>query len=468
MAEAERPSIVILRSHIGWPSPKYTDTAFAHGNALGADEVAAVKDILGLPQEDFYAPDDVVNYYREAGARGRAVHADWERRRVAFRKREPSLSDEFDACLEQRGLPGWEAKLPTWDAGDAIPTRRASGKILEAIVDVVPGLLAGGADLSENTGTLLEGAPVISTHLFGGRQLHFGVREHGMGSVMNGMSVSGTIPAGGTFFVFSDYMRPAVRLAALSRYKTAFVWTHDSIGVGEDGPTHQPIEHLASLRAMPELNVIRPADANECAQAWRFHIDGQHPTAIVLARQSVPVLAGTAERSPEGLPRGGYVLVDESGDLDIVLIGTGSEVSLCVDARELLASDGHSARVVSLPCWELFDLQDQAYRDAVLPPDVHARVSVEIGVSLGWERWVGDAGAIIGLDHFGASAPAGTIFQHFGFTTERVTDVARRVVRGGLHGRIPTIDGGHFGHHPTIRLGEAGVARTDGSDPGHS
>ena len=412
MAEADRPSIVILRSHIGWPSPKYTDTAHAHGEPLGADEIAAVKDILGLPQQDFFVPDDVLGYYRNFGARGRENRDDWEREHVALRQREPGLADEFDACLDQRGLPGWEAKLPTWDAGDAIATRRASGKILEAIVDVVPGLLAGGADLSENTGTLLEGAPVIYKHLFGGRQLHFGIREHGMGSIMNGMSVSGTLPAGGTFFVFSDYMRPAVRLAALSRYKTAFVWTHDSIGVGEDGPTHQPIEQLASLRAMPELNVIRPADANECAQAWRFHIDGEHPTAMVLARQSVPVLAGTAERSPEGLPRGGYVLVDETDGLDIVLIGTGSEVSLCVEARDLLAADGHSARVVSLPCWELFDAEDVAYRDSVLPPGV-PKLAVEAGASFGWDRYADD---VVAIDHYGASAPGGTAMKEFGFT----------------------------------------------------
>ena len=291
----------------------------------------------------------------------------------------------------------------------------------------MPPLVAGGADLSENTGTLLEGAPVITKHLFGGRQLHFGIREHGMGAIMNGMSVSGLIPAGGTFFVFSDYMRPAVRLAALSRYKTAFVWTHDSIGVGEDGPTHQPIEHLASLRAMPELNVIRPADANECAQAWRFHIDGEHPTAIVLARQSVPVLAGTAERSPEGLPRGAYVLVDEADALDIILIGTGSEVSPCVDARELLAADGLSARVVSFPSWELFAEQDDAYRDSVLPSGV-PKLAVEAGASFGWERYADD---VVAIDHFGASAPGGTAMKEFGFTPENVAARAHALLETG-------------------------------------
>jgi transketolase len=429
MAEAERPSIVILRSHIGWPSPKYTDNAFAHGNALGADEVAAVKAILGLAPDAFSVPDDVVAYYRAAGARGREHREDWERRREAFRTTETALSEEFDACLAQRGLPGWEAKLPTWNAGEMVPTRRASGKILEAIVDVVPGLLVGGADLSENTGTLLDGAPTVSTRDLGGRQLHYGVREHGMGSVMNGMSVSGTMPVGGTFFVFSDYMRPAVRLAALSRYKTAFVWTHDSVGVGEDGPTHQPIEHLASLRAMPGLNVVRPADANECAQAWRLHVDGDHPTAIVLSRQALPVLAGTAERSPTGVPRGGYVLADEPADgLDIVLIGTGSEVALCVAASELLAADGRVARVVSLPCWELFDAQDASYRDSVLPPGVPT-LAVESGASLGWSRYADD---VVAIDHFGVSAPGDTALAEFGFTAANVAARARVLLDRGV------------------------------------
>src|SRR5215470_1411983 len=345
MAEADRPSIVILRSHIGYPSPKYTDTAFAHGNALGADEVAATKEILGLPAGDFVVPDDVLAYYRAAGTRGVAAREAWEARAAGFRAGDPALADEYDACLAGRGLPGWEAKLPTWDAGDKVATRHASGKVLSAIVDVVPGLVAGGADLSENTGTLLDGAAVIATHEFGGRQLHFGVREHGMGSVMNGMSVSGLLPAGGTFFVFSDYERPAVRLAALSQYRTAFVFTHDSVGVGEDGPTHQPIEQLASLRAMPGLAVVRPPDANEVAQAWKLHVDGDGPIALILARQSSPVLAGTAERAADGLPRGAYVLVNESGDTpDLVLVGTGSEVALCVDAAAALAGEGVDVR----------------------------------------------------------------------------------------------------------------------------
>jgi transketolase len=428
MAEADRPSVVILRSHIGYPSPKYTDTAFAHGNALGADDVAATKAVLGLPPDDFSVPDDVLAYYREAGTRGAAARADWDRRVKAYREREASLFEEYEACLAQRGLPGWEAKLPTWEPGESMATRRASGKILSAIVDVVPGLIAGGADLSENTGTLLDESEVIGTHQFRGRQLHFGVREHGMGSIMNGMSVSGVLPAGGTFFVFSDYMRPAVRLAALSQYKTAFVWTHDSVGVGEDGPTHQPIEHVASLRAMPNLRVMRPADANECAYAWRFHIDSDGPTAMVLARQNSPVLVGTAERGAVGLARGAYVLVDEAGDVpELVLVGTGSEVSLCVNAAEALAAEGRSVRVVSFPCWELFDAQPADYQASVLPKGVPT-LAVEAGSSFGWDRYADDT---VAIDHYGASAPGGTVLAEFGFTSDNVAARARTLLDQG-------------------------------------
>jgi transketolase len=425
MAEADRPSVVILRSHIGYPSAKYTDTAYAHGNAFGADEVAATKAVLGLPPESFSVPDDVLAYYREAGRRGEPLRAAWEQRAAGFRSGESALAAEYDACLAQRGLPGWEAKLPTWEPGEKVATRHASGKVLSSIVDVVPGLLAGGADLSENTGTLLDGADVIGTHQFKGRQLHFGIREHGMGSVMNGMSVSGMLPAGGTFFVFSDYMRPPVRLAALSQYKTAFVWTHDSVGVGEDGPTHQPIEQLASLRAMPHLRVVRPADANEVAHTWRLHIDGDGPTAIVLARQSSPVLAGTAERGADGLPRGAYVLVDESGDApDLVLVGTGSEVSLCVDAAAALAGEGRSVRVVSFPCWELFEAQTPDYRAAVLPKGVPT-LAVEAAATFGWDRYADD---VVGIDHYGASAPGGTVLAEFGFTADNVAARARALL----------------------------------------
>jgi transketolase len=425
MAEDARPSLVILRSHIGWPSPKYTDTAHAHGSPLGDDEVHAVKEILGLdPDATFHVPDDVLAYYRDFGTRGADVRVAWEGRNQAFHQGETQMAAEFDACLEQRGLPGWEAKLPSWQPGEDVATRTACSKVLDAILDVVPGIISGGADLTGNTGTQLDGAPVIATHEFGGRQAHWGVREHGMGGVMNGMAVSSTLPVGGTFFVFSDYMRGAVRLAALSHYKTAFVWSHDSVGVGEDGPTHQPVEQLAALRAMPGLRLIRGADANEVAQAWRIHIDGTGPTAIILTRQKVPVLEGTAERAPEGVPRGAYTLVDESGDLGLVLVGTGSEVQHCVAAREQLQQDGTGVRVVSMPSWDLFAAQDESYRESVLPAGV-PRLSVEAGTSFGWDRY---ADAFVSIDRFGASAPGPTVMTELGITPDHVVECARALL----------------------------------------
>jgi transketolase len=419
IAEEERPSLLVLRSHIGYPSPKVQDTARAHGDPLGEDEVRVVKQILGLPvDQEFWAPDDVLELYREAGARGRAHREAWEKRRSEFHRRAPELADDYELCLAQKGRAGWEAKLPTWSPGEQLATRVASGKVLNSILDVVPGLIGGGADLTGNTGTKLENVGVIERHQFAGRQLHFGVREHGMGSVMNGMALTGgTLPLGGTFLVFSDYERPAVRLAALSEAKVAFVWTHDSVGLGEDGPTHQPIEHIMSLRAIPRLRVIRPADANEVAQAWRIHIDGNGPTAMVLSRQGLPVLDGTAERAAAGVAAGAYTLVDENpGSLDLVLIGTGSEVSVCVGARELLEARGLSVRVVSMPCWELFAEQPSDRRHAVLPPRA-PKLAVEAGTSLGWERY---ADASVSIDRFGASAPGKVVLTELGFTPENV------------------------------------------------
>jgi transketolase len=296
--------------------------------------------------------------------------------------------------------------------------------VLTAIVDVVPGILSGGADLTENTGTELKDAAPIATHQFGGRQLHYGIREHGMGGVMNGMAVSHTLPIGGTFFCFSDYMRASVRLAALSQYKSAFVWSHDSVGLGEDGPTHQPVEHLASLRAMPGLRVIRPADANEVAHAWRVHLDGTGPTAFILTRQKVPVLEGTAERAPDGVTRGAYVLVDEEpGTLDLVLVASGSEVALCVAAQRELAPD-LSVRVVSMPSWDLFEALSPEERHVVLPPDAPT-LGVEAGVSFGWDRYADD---VVAIDHFGMSAPGSEVLANFGFTPEHVVERARTLL----------------------------------------
>ncbi|MBM3693494.1 MAG: transketolase [Actinobacteria bacterium] len=424
MAETERPSLVVLRSHIGWPSPTYTDTAHAHGNPLGAEEIARIKEILGCPPEEFAVPEDVLAHYRAAGVRGRGARDAWEHRRDAIRIDDPARAAAVEACLTGRGLPGWEAALPTWEPGESVATRAACAKVLTAVVDRVPGLVAGGADLTGNTGTELKGATAIAPHDFGGRQIHWGIREHGMGSVMNGMAVSGLMPAGGTFFVFSDYMRPSARLAALSGYKTAFVWSHDSIGVGEDGPTHQPVEQLMAVRAIPGLHVVRPADANEVAHAWRNHIDGDGPTAMILTRQGVPVLAGTADRGAVGVPRGAYVLVDEGDGLDLVLVGTGSEVSLCVEAAGRLAADGTGVRVVSMPSWDRFAAQPDAYRDEVLPPGVPT-LAVEAGVTLGWEHYADD---VVGLDHYGASAPGPTVFAEFGFTPDHVVTRARALL----------------------------------------
>jgi transketolase len=345
---------------------------------------------------------------------------------TAFKQRDGDQGEEYDLMISARGHQGWEAKLPSWDAGESLATRRANGAVLNAILEVVPGLVGGGADLTENTGTEVKGQAQITRDDFTGRQLHFGVREHGMGSIMNGMAVSGgALPFGGTFLIFSDYERPAVRLAALQRAKVAFVWTHDSVGLGEDGPTHQPIEQLMALRAIPQLRVIRPADANEVPHAWRVHIDGEGPTAIVLTRQSVPVLEGTRERAPDGVPKGAYTLVDESGDgLDLVLIGTGSEVQLCVAAHEQLSGEGLSVRVVSMPSWELFAEQPDAYGDGILPPGVPT-LAVEAGASLGWDRYADD---VVAIDHFGASAPGSVALAEFGYTPDNVVARARALL----------------------------------------
>ncbi len=412
IAEESKPTLVVLRSHIGYPSPNFQDTAAAHGSALGADEVAKVKEILGLPPEDFFAPDDVVLWYREAGRRGTETRKAWDAR---------SKPDEYDACLSGTGLHGWAEKLPTWQFGASLATRTAIEEVLSAVVDVVPGLFTASGDLTGNTGMQVKSLGTLTPDDAKGRLIHFGIREHAMGATANGLAVSGLVPCVGTFFVFSDYMRPAVRLASIMRAKTCFVWTHDSVGVGEDGPTHQPIEQLASLRAMPGLRVIRPADANEVAAAWKVHLDGEGPTALLLTRQKVPVLDGTAERAPAGVLAGAYVLAPENGSRpDIVLIGTGSEVQVCVAAREQLATRDIDARVVSMPSWSLFEEQDDSYRVAVLPPDAPT-LAVEAGVRFGWERYADD---VVSIDRFGASAPGEVVMHELGITPEHTVERA--------------------------------------------
>ncbi len=423
MAVEDRPSLVVLRSHIGWPAPTLTDTAAAHGTPFTAEEIRSTKEILGLPpDQSFWVPDEVLAFYRHAGAAGRARRHDWERRLQAFGGDRAA----WDAAQAGRGLGGWEAKLPTFEAGTQMATRRAVNACLKATADVIPGLLAGAADLTENTGMELGDGERQSAENPGGRQLHYGIREHAMSAAMTGMALhGGVLPVGGTFLVFSDYMRPAVRLAALSGAHVVYSWTHDSVGLGEDGPTHQPVEQLAALRAVPELQVVRPADANECAQAWRMAVEAGRPTGLVLSRQNVPVLEATAERAGAGVPRGGYVLVDEvGGPPDVVLVATGSEVHLCVEAARLLAGRQVRARVVSLPCWEWFGAQDQAYRQSVLPPGV-PRLGVEAGVSFGWERY---ADATISIDTFGASAPGPVVLAELGFTPDRVAEAAASLV----------------------------------------
>jgi transketolase len=420
--EEDRPSLLVLRSHIGWPSPKFTDTADAHGNPLGEDEVRVTKEILGLPpDETFWIPGDVLEMYRAAGRRGREAREAWEKRLAGY----DGDREAWEACIGHRGLPGWQDTLPAWEAGDKVATRKASGACLQALAPKVPGLLAGGADLTGNTGTVLKDLGVQSADDPGGRQIHFGVREHGMGSVMNGIAAhDGLVPVGGTFFIFSDYMRPAVRLAAMSDYKVVYSFTHDSVGLGQDGPTHQPVEQLASLRAVPQLRLIRPADANETAAAWQIALDPETvgPTALVLSRQDVPVLPGTAGAPVE---RGAYVLVDpDEGDPEVVLVGTGSEVAVCVDALPLLADAGVAARVVSMPSWDLFAAQADDYQSAVLPPEVPT-LAVEAAASFGWDRWADDS---VSIDRFGASAPGNEVLANLGFTPENVADRARQLV----------------------------------------
>ncbi len=406
IAEETKPTLVVLRSHIGYPSPKVQDTSAAHGSPLGADEVAKVKQILGLPPEDFFVPDDVLLSYREAGTRGAAARAVWDAR---------SKPDEYEACLSGAGLHGWEQKLPIWQAGASVATRNAIEDVLAAVADLVPGLFTGSGDLTGNTGMGVKSLGTFTSDDATGRLIHFGIREHAMGSVANAMAAAGLVPCVGTFFVFSDYMRPAVRLAALMQTKVCFVWTHDSVGVGEDGPTHEPVEQLASLRAMPGLRVVRPADANEVAAAWKVHLDGDGPTALILTRQKVPVLEGTAERAPAGVAAGAYVLAPENRDRpDVVLIGTGSEVQVCVAAREQLAAQGIAARVVSMPSWSLFERQPAEYCLDVLPPGVPT-VAVEAGVRFGWERYADD---VVSIDRFGASAPGEVVMRELGITPE--------------------------------------------------
>jgi transketolase len=435
--ETERPSFVRLRSQIAWPAPHARNTGKAHGAALGADEVAATKRLLGMdPERSFVVEDDVVAHARGVAERGRAARDQWQERFQRWRAAHPDQA-RLEERLRAGELPaGWQSLLPTFEAGTSLATRAASGAVLAALGPALPELWGGSADLAGSNNTTIAGAPSAipeerQTRTWAGtpygRTLHFGVREHAMGAIANGIALEGhTRPYVGTFLVFSDYMRPAVRLAALMGLPTIYVWTHDSIGVGEDGPTHQPVEHLAALRAIPGLAVVRPADANETADAWREALlRREGPVALVLTRQNVPVLPGSGGVTGDALARGGYVLADSPTPAEVLLLATGSEVQLALGAKERLAQEGVAARVVSMPCLEWFAAQPADYRDAVLPPQTRARVAVEAGVAQPWYRWVGDAGRVVGIDHYGASADQQTLFERFGLTVDAVTAAAR-------------------------------------------
>ena len=415
----DRPSLLVLRSHIAFPSPSKTDDHEAHGYALFDEEIAEAKRVMGLPpDESFYVPDDVLALYREAGARGSEERAAWTSRLGGLTGSE---REAWDAAWAQRGPQGWESSLPTWEVGEKVATRKASGACFQAAAEVLPGLVGGGADLTGNTGTQLKGLGVMGRDDPGGRQIYFGVREHGMASAMTGMALhGGVLPVGGTFFVFVDYCRPAVRLASISEAKVIYSFTHDSVGVGEDGPTHQPVEQLASIRAIPDLRVIRPADANETAAAWRVAVAGEGPVALILSRQDVPVV--TTPEQASNLVQGAYVLYETDGvggdpeELDIVLVGTGSEVQLCIGAAQLLEHEGLRARVVSMPSWDLFELLDEDAQDEVLPGQVPT-LAVEAASPFGWGRFADD---VVAIDRFGASAPGAVVLEKLGFSIENV------------------------------------------------
>jgi transketolase len=443
-AETGRPSIISMRTVIGWPAPHLKGTEAAHGAALGADEVAATKRVLGFdPEKSFDVADEVLAHAREVADRGAEAHAQWNKRYEEWRAANPARAAEFDRIAAGELPDGWEKALPSYPVGKDVATRKASGEVLKAVGAIVPELWGGSADLAGSNLTTIDpdssflpvGNPLPSASPYG-RTIHFGIREHAMGSAMNGIALHGnTRVYGGTFLTFSDYMRGAVRLAALMKLPVTYVWTHDSIGLGEDGPTHQPVEHLAALRAIPGLNIVRPADANETSAVWgeilRRHAAKPAPHGLALTRQGVP----TYEADPDAV-KGGYVLFEAEGGLaQVILIGTGSEVQIAVAARETLQAAGIPTRVVSMPCVEWFEEQDQAYRDAVLTPSVRARVAIEAGIGLTWHRYVGGAGHIVSLEHFGASADYKVLYKEFGLTDDAVVNAAHKSLDDVAAGR---------------------------------
>ncbi len=451
-AVQDRPSLIVARTHIGYGSPHKQDTFHAHGEPLGKEETRLAKQAYGWPEDSaFLIPDEALREFRKSIDRGAELEAAWRKRLDAYRAADPDAADRFVQVLARELPKGWDSKLPAFTPKDGeIATRDAGGKIIRALAEVVPNLLGGSGDLDPSTRTAMKGlgdfqSPIVpqtgdgpptqgaagGVWGYAGRNLHFGIREHAMTAIATGMALHGGIlPYCATFLSFADYMRPSIRLAALSEARVIYIWTHDSIALGEDGPTHQPVEQIASLRAMPNLTVIRPADATETVEAWRLAL--QHaggPVALILTRQKLPILDRTTLAPASGLARGAYVLADAPGAaLDVILIATGSEVSIALEAHQRMAKEGIRSRLVSMPSWELFELQPQSYRDTVLPPSVHARVSVEAASPFGWERYVGPQGAIIGVNRFGASAPASVLMREFGFTPEHVVATAKAVL----------------------------------------
>ena len=436
-AETKVPTLIRLKTVIAWPAPKLRNTAKSHGSALGAEEIAATKVELGLdPNESFIAPADVIAHARKVLERGAAASAEWEIAFASWEKANPEKAQLLHRLVKRELPANWESAIPVFEAGKDIATRAASGKVINAIAKVLPEFWGGSADLAESNNTTIEGGrsflPSSSAMKDAdpyGRIIHFGIREHAMGAILNGIALHGlTRPFGGTFLVFSDYMRGSVRLAALMDIPSIFVWTHDSIGLGEDGPTHQPVEHVASLRLIPNFNLIRPADANEVAIAWREVIRRGKPAGFALSRQNLPVVDRSKCGSVEGVAKGAYVICASDGKPDVILIATGSEVSIAIKAAELLAAENIKAQVVSAPSLSWYAEQDSSYKESVLPASVRARVSVEAGVGSGWREFVGDAGEIISLEHFGASASAGELFKEYGFTPENIVAAAKRSI----------------------------------------
>ena len=430
-----KPTLIRLKTVIAWPAPKARNTAKSHGSALGADEVAATKVELGLPAEDFYFPADVEQHVRQISDRGALLRNEWNKNFAQWKSQQPDRAALLERLTKQ-GLPSdWDSALPSFSADKEVATRKASGDTINALARSLPELFGGSSDLADsNNTTIEEGGSFLpqSSTMKGakpyGRIVHFGIREHAMGSILNGMALHGLIrPFGGTFLVFSDYMRGAVRLSALMNLPVTYVWTHDSIGLGEDGPTHQPVEHIAALRAIPNLDVVRPADANEVVAAWREIILRRRPVGILLSRQNLPVIDRTNFASTQGVSKGAYVLNDVAHP-DVILIATGSEVGITLQAAELLKADEISARVVSAPCLEWFNAQDATYKNSILPSSVKARVSIEAGIAQGWREYIGDCGVAVSLEHFGASASAPVLFKEFGFTPEKIVSAAKESI----------------------------------------